>query len=315
MLDPAVDDVRARHAILDGVERRADLGQHAAVDRAVGEERIDAARGKPGQQRAVLVEHADGVRHQHELFRAQRLGELAGDQVRVDVVGDAVGAHADGRDHRDEITRVQELDELGIDALDLADESDVDRFGVGCVALQQHLPRMNERAVLSGEPDRLAAVLVDEADDLLIELAQDHLDDVHHALVGDAHALAELALDAHLLQEVADLRTAAVDDDGVHADELQHHDVAREARLQLRLDHRVAAVLDDDRLVVEALDVGQRLGKDLRLHGGIDGVDRHGGDGDGAGRKARDRLYRKRRPALSERRNTPPRGRRGASKP
>ncbi len=153
-------------------------------------------------------------------------------------------------------------------------------FAVARVALQQHLARVDERAVLPGEPDRLAAVLVDEADDLLIELAQHHLDDVHHALVGDAHALAELALDAHLLQQVADLRAAAVHDDGVHADELQHHDVAREARLQLRLDHRVAAVLDDDRLVVKALDVGQRLGEDLRLHGGIDGVDRHGGDGE-----------------------------------
>ena len=52
---------------------------------------------------------------------------------------------------------------------------------------------------------------------------------------------------------------------GIHADELQHHDVAREARLERGLGHRVAAVLDDDGLVVEALDVGQRLGEDLRL--------------------------------------------------
>ena len=151
------------------------------------------------------------------------------------------------------------------------------------VALQQHLARMDERAVLPGEADGLAAVLVDEADDFLIELAQHHFDDVHHAIVGDPHALAELALDAHLLQQVADLRAAAVDDDRVHPDELQHHDVAGEARLQRGLDHRVAAVLDDDRLVVEALDVGQRLGENLRLHGGIDGVDRHGG-GSRAGR-------------------------------
>ena len=168
------------------------------------------------------------------------------------------------------------------------------------VALQQHLARMDERAVLPGEADGLAAVLVDEADDLLVQLAQHHLDDVHHALVGDAHALAELALDAHLLQQVADLRAAAVDDDGIHPDELQHHDVAGEAGLQRRLDHRVAAVLDDDRLVVEALDVRQRLGKDLRLHGGIDGVDRHGGRAaGGTGRGTRDRLYRKRRTARS----------------
>ena len=133
---------------------------------------------------------------------------------------------------------------------------------------------MDERAVLPGQADRLAAVLVDEADDLLVELAQHHLDDVHHPVVGDAHPLAELALDAHRLQQVADLRPAAVDDHRVHADQLQHHDVAREARLERGLRHRVAAVLDDDRLVVEAPDVGQRLGEDLRLERGVDGVER-----------------------------------------
>ena len=96
-------------------------------------------------------------------------------------------------------------------------------------------------------------------------------------VVGDAHALPEFALDAHLLQQVADLRAAAVDDHRVHPHQLQHHDVAREAGLERGLRHRVAAVLDDDRLVVEAPDVRQRFGQDLRLQRGIDGVDGHGG--------------------------------------
>ena len=130
----------------------------------------------------------------------------------------------------------------------------------------------------SGQADRLSALLVDEPHDLLVELAQHHLDDVHHALVGDAHALPEFALDPHLRQQVADLRASAVHDDRIHADELQHDDVAREARLEVRLGHRVAAVLDDDRPVVETANVGQRLGQDLRLDGGVDGIDRHGAE-------------------------------------
>ena len=88
-----------------------------------------------------------------------------------------------------------------------------------------------------------------------------------------------------------------------------------------RLGHRVAAVLDDDRLVVEALDVGQRLGEDLRLQGGIDGVDGHGGRGrevGGAairyGRRGRSpgsgSLYRN--AARRDRRRTDRRGRRPA---
>jgi len=57
--------------------------------------------------------------------------------------------------------------------------------------------------------------------------------------------------------------------DRVHADQLQQHDIAREAVLQRRVCHGVAAVLDDDGLVEEALDVGQGFGEGFRLQGGI----------------------------------------------
>ena len=39
----AVDDVHRVDAALGGVERAADLGQHAAADGAVGDQRIDLA--------------------------------------------------------------------------------------------------------------------------------------------------------------------------------------------------------------------------------------------------------------------------------
>ncbi len=275
VLDAAVDDVRTRDAVPDRVERRSDLGQHPAVDGPVGEQRVDLARREAGQQRAVLVEHADRVGHQHQLLGLERLGELAGDQVGIDVVGLAVGANADRRDDGDEVSRVQELDDFRIDALDFAHEADVDEFACRGLRPEQHLARVDERTVLAGETDRLAAMLVDEADDLLVQLAQDHLDDVHHALVGDAHPLTKFTLDTHLHQQVADLRSATVDDHRVHSDQLQHDDVARETCLQRGLRHRVAAILDDDGLVVEPPDVRQCLGEDLRLERGVDGVGGH----------------------------------------
>src|SRR6185369_4936068 len=49
-----------------------------------------------------------------------------------------------------------------------------------------------------------------------------------------------------------------------------------EPRLQRGFRHRIAAIFDDDGLVVETPDVGQRFGKDLRLERGVDGVDGHG---------------------------------------
>ena len=112
--------------------------------------------------------------------------------------------------------------------------------------------RADQAAVAAGEADRLAAGDVDQADDVLLHLAGEHpLDDLHRLVVGDAHALDELALLADLGERLLDLRPAAVDDDRVHADQLQQHDVLGEVLLQRRVGHRVAAVLDDDRLAVE----------------------------------------------------------------
>ena len=121
---------------------------------------------------------------------------------------------------------------------------------------------------LPGEPDRGAALAVDEMHDLLVDLpAEHHFDEVHRFGVGHAHALDELAFLADALQELVDLRSAAVHDDRVHADQLQQHHVAREAFLELVLGHRIAAVFHDDRLAVEALYVRQRLGEDAGLDG------------------------------------------------
>ena len=67
--------------------------------------------------------------------------------------------------------------------------------------------------------------------------------------------------------------------DRIHADQLEQHDVAREAFLQLLVGHGVAAVLDDDRLAVEALDVRQRLGEDFRFVGSGGAGEGHDGRG------------------------------------
>src|SRR5450631_500203 len=110
VFDATVDDVRALDAVPDGVERRSDLGQHPAMNGAVGKKRLDLGGGQSCEERAVLVENADGIGHQHQLFRVQRLGELARNQVGVDVVGLAFLADADGRDHGNEIARIEQID-------------------------------------------------------------------------------------------------------------------------------------------------------------------------------------------------------------
>src|SRR6218665_515814 len=69
MRHPAIDDVHGMHSRLGGIECASYLGQHAAGNRAVGEQRVDLAGRQIGQQIPLLVQHARRVGQQHHFFR------------------------------------------------------------------------------------------------------------------------------------------------------------------------------------------------------------------------------------------------------
>src|SRR5690606_9932626 len=109
-----------------------------------------------------------------------------------------------------------------------------------------------------------AALAVDEVDDFLVDCAaQHHLDHVHGLGVGDPHAADKTALPPQALQQPANLRTAAVHDHRIDADQFHHHDVAGEAVLEVLGRHGMAAVLDHHGLAAEALDVRQRFDQNV----------------------------------------------------
>ena len=123
-----------------------------------------------------------------------------------------------------------------------------------------------QAGVLAGQPDGDRAVLVEQADELAAHLAgEDHPHDVHDLGGGDPQAAAELAGQADPVEHRGDLRPAAVDDDRAQAGVPQEHDVLREGRLEVVVDHGVAAVLDHDDGAPEALEPRQRLDEGLRL--------------------------------------------------
>jgi hypothetical protein len=225
--------------------------------------RLHLFGAQAGEQAALLVQQARGVGEQHQLLRLQHLRQLARHQVGVDVVGEAVLAHADGGDHRDEIAAVEHGHHRGsmlCTSPHMADVDDLRHLQFGGLAGDGHLAGADQVAVLAGEAHRLAAVAVDEVDDLLVDqAAQHHLHHVHGLGVGDAHPLHELALLADALQQVADLRAAAVHHHRVDAHQLHQHDVAGEAALEVFVHHGVAAVLHHHGLAAEALDVGEGL--------------------------------------------------------
>ena len=270
-----VDDVGGGDAAFDGAQRAFRLRQHAAGQRAVGDEARGVFAAQAGERPAFGVEDAGGVGEQHQLLRVQAFGHCAGHEVRVDVVGLAVRADPDRRDDGDEAGVDERVEQAAIDGLHLADVADVDDFGrllVGCRVFRRRCPAApfelelagaDEIRVLAADPHRSAAGRVQQRDDVLVdEAAEHHLHHVHRRRVGHPHAVNEARGNVEAVEQFPDLRAAAMHDDGIHAHQLEQHHVAGEGAFQVFRHHRVAAVLDDDGRAVELPNVGQRLGED-----------------------------------------------------
>ena len=203
----------------------------------------------------VAVDPGD-VREIHELLRVERGGDRAGHGVGVDVVRLAGRPHADRRDHRDELLTDQALEDRRVDPADVTDEPEpfVARLD------------LDEARVLTREPDRVRAVLVQRRHDVAVDLPdQGHARDVDRLRVGDAEPVEELGLLAEPPHEIADLRSASVHDHGIHPDEPHQHDVLREQVRERGIVHGVPAVLDHHGPAAELPDVRERLGQDRGL--------------------------------------------------
>ncbi|CAB5067879.1 unannotated protein [freshwater metagenome] len=110
---------------------------------------------------------------------------------------------------------------------------------------------------------------VDRRDDLGVYLPEEHhACNVNRLGIGDTQTIAELRGLSEPGHQVADLGTAAMDDDRTHADCLHEDDVLREEGERVALarpGERVSAVLNDHDLIGEAPDVRKRLDEHLRL--------------------------------------------------
>ena len=71
-------------------------------------------------------------------------------------------------------------------------------------------------------------------------------------------------LNAHAVQDLVDLRPAAVDQHHLHAHQVQKDDVLHHRGEQLLADHGVSAVFHHNDFAVILLNIRQRLHQDLR---------------------------------------------------
>ena len=123
------------------------------------------------------------------------------------------------------------------------------------------------------EADSAPSPLFDERDDLPVDLSsENHFDDIHRLVVGDAQSSHEAGLDAQAGKRRADLRPTAVNDHWAQADVLEQDHVNGKGGPQFGIGHRAAAVFDHDDSIEEPPHVGQRFDQhfrfvDQRLHG------------------------------------------------
>ena len=173
----------------------------------------------------------------------------------------ALTVGADGGDDGDEARVEHGEDGLGIDIVDVA------HVAVDLVALVAVIDVTAD----AGKTDRLAAKLVDKANELGVHLADEHhLDNTHDVGGGVAQALDKLD---ELFEHLVDAGAAAVAEHGLHAEELEQHHVVHDGVLELFIDHGVAAILDDDDLTLILLKVRHCLHQSFDLvcdiaHGG-----------------------------------------------
>src|ERR1700732_127049 len=167
---PPVENDRGLDAALDCVEAGLDLRDHAAGDRALGDQPARLARSKLRDQALVGVEHARDVGQAQTAARLDRGGASAGDLIGVDVIGLAAGANPDRRDDRDEIRLAKGGEHPILDPLRLAAQGEVHLAPPPAFhAAAPDLARPNESAILAGEADRAAAGAVDRDNQLLVD--------------------------------------------------------------------------------------------------------------------------------------------------
>ena len=150
--------------------------------------------------------------------------------------------------------------DLCVDACDLADIADVDGVALGILG---HLLGFDQIAVDAADTNSLCALAAENGNDLLVGLAdEDHLGITHCLFVGVPQAVYEMGFLADFIEHAGNVGSAAMNDDGVDADELEERNVIHDGLLKFFIDHCVSAILDDEGLTAHLLDVRKRFDED-----------------------------------------------------
>ena len=124
---------------------------------------------------------------------------------------------------------------------------------------------MEQRAVLAADSDGFHSQGLDHRHQLFVDFVQHHLRNFHGRRIGHPQPVDEFRLHAYFSYPTADLFSSAVNDDRFEAYQFQQYHVLDHVPFQFFVHHRASAVLDDNHLPVEPLNIRQCLDQNFRF--------------------------------------------------
>src|SRR5579871_3786405 len=194
MAQAAVDHVRLADPGAEAVQAGLDLGNHAFVNDAAGDQ-LPTAGGIQAADEGTLVaavhEDAGRVGEEHQFFSAQLPGHGGGGRVGVDVEPAAVGVKRQRGDDGNDAGGTKGLNQVSVDAAHAADPAEIDRLPALPRQEQAFAEQALQRAGVQGHSP--AAEPADLGHDPGVDLFEQDADDDGQGLVVGVTAAEDLA--------------------------------------------------------------------------------------------------------------------------
>lgn len=271
MSEAPVDDVNFSDAAVEGGEAGFDFGDHAGVDDALLNE-FSGFIGGEGVDNGVgiflIAADAVDIADEDEFFSAESFGNGHRGGIGIDIVFLSLIIEGHGGDDGDLFGVGEVIDDLVIDLGHIADEAEID--GIGARFFEEEFGAMEDGGGLEIEVHGAAAESFDFLGEVFVDFAgEDPFDDGESLRIGDAAAFDPGGLDLGFFHGFVDGRSAAVDDDGAHADGFHEDDVEQDMVHGGGIFHEATTEFDDGCFSAEAANPPHCLDQGIGLGDGF----------------------------------------------
>ena len=274
MREPAVDDVGLQDPGFEAGQAGFDLGDHPAVDHALGDQVAATAGSQTPDQAGGFILVAAGCRRYRSRRRASRpecaRATAAAAVSALTFKSRPSSCSSSASDGSTGTTPARQRFSIGGTSTVVTSPTRPRSIRPFRPVFQPQLPAVEALVGLVVQARGPAAELVDVPLDVGVDLLGQHpRDDRQRGLVGEPPALHEVRRQPGLLHRHGDRLASAVDDDRAHSHRLHEDHVDQQGAERLGIFHHRPAQLDDRELPVELPDEAHRLDQYVRLADGF----------------------------------------------